>query len=72
MHEITVNTVSAEEASEGIAELWAGGQMIAYTHYDDGDLMLRVEAPRDGSPVLIAVHSLTEALVEVDRLLALY
>ena len=72
MHEITVSTVSPEEASEGIAELWAGGHLIAYTHYDDGDLMLRVELRRDGSPVPIAVHSLTEALAEVDRLLALH
>jgi hypothetical protein len=39
LHEIEVTTVSPEEASHGVAELWVGGQLIAYTRYDDGDLM---------------------------------
>jgi hypothetical protein len=39
MDEIEVTTVSPEEASHGVAELWVGGQLIAYTRYDDGDLM---------------------------------
>jgi hypothetical protein len=30
MNEIEVETVSPEEASDGVAELWAGGQLIAY------------------------------------------
>lgn len=72
MHEIEVRTVSPEEASEGIAELWVGGRMIAYTHIEDGDLMLRIEPRDDGAPVVLGVHGLTEALAEVDRLLALY
>jgi hypothetical protein len=29
MHEIRVNTMSAEEASAGVAELWMDGQEIA-------------------------------------------
>jgi hypothetical protein len=70
MHEIEVITVSPEEASYGVAELWVGGQLIAYTHYDDGDLMLRIEPRRDGAPVVIGVHGLTDALAEVDRRLA--
>ena len=32
MHEIRVSTVSPEEASYGVAEFWAGGKLIAYTH----------------------------------------
>jgi hypothetical protein len=50
MHEIEVLTVSAAEASDGIAELRLDGEQIAYTHYDfdDGDLMLRIEPRHDG------------------------
>ena len=70
MHEIRVSIVSAEEASEGVAELWAGGELIAYTHYEDGDLMLRIEPRRDGGPVVVGAHSLAAALAEADRLLA--
>ena len=51
MHEIRVSTVSAEEASYGVAELWADGELIGYTHFDDGGLMLRIEPRRDGAPV---------------------
>jgi hypothetical protein len=72
MHEIDVETVSPEEASYGVAELWAGGQLIAYTHLDDGDLMLRIEPRDDGSPVELGVRGLTGALADVNRLLALY
>ena len=72
MHEIEVRSVSAEEASDGVAELWAGGQLIAFTHLEDGDLMLRIEPRQDGSPVVVGVHGLTAALAEVERLLALY
>ena len=70
MHEIDVETVSPEEASYGVAELWTGGQLIAYTHFDDGDLMLRIEPRDDGSPVVLGVRGLTDALAEVNRLLA--
>ena len=70
MHEIRVSAVSPEEASEGIAELWAGGELIAYTHLEDGDLMLRIEPRRDGAPVVVGVHGLTAALAEANRLLA--
>ena len=70
MHEIRVMTVSPEEASYGVAELWAGGELIAYTHYGDGDLMLRIEPRRDGAPVEIGVHGLTAALAEANLLLS--
>ena len=70
MHEITVSTVSPEEASEGVAELWAGGRLIAYTHIDEGDLMLRIEPPADGAQIVLGVHGLAAALAEVNRVLA--
>jgi hypothetical protein len=74
MHEIEVLTVSPGEASDGVAELWRDGEQIAYTHYDFnvGDLMLRIEPRIDGSPLVVEVRSLTAALAEVDRVLAVY
>jgi hypothetical protein len=69
MHEIKVSTVSPEEAFDGVAELWAGGRLIAFTHLDDGDLMLRIEPPDDGTQVVLGVHSLARALAEVHRVL---
>ena len=72
MHEIKVVTISAEEAEHGVAELWAGGQQIAYTVLDDGGLKLRFVPRRDGTPVVVGVRSLTEALAEVERVPAVY
>ncbi len=72
MHEIKVITISAEEAEHGVAELWAGGEQIAYTLFEDGELTLRFEPRHDGRPVVVGIHGLKEALVEVDRLLAVY
>ena len=70
MHEIRVICVSPEEASYGVAEFWAGGELLAYTHYDDSDLMLRIDPRHDGASVAVGAHSLANALVEADRLLA--
>ena len=70
MHEIRVSTVSAEEASYGVAEFWAGGEQVAYTYFDDGDLMLRIDPRHDGTPVIVGAHSLANALAEAARLLA--
>jgi hypothetical protein len=70
MHEIQVSTVSAEEAEHGVAELWAGGELIAYTLFEDGDLMLRINPRRDGTAVVVGAHSLAIALAEADRLIA--
>ena len=64
MHEIRVISVSREEASYGVAEFWAGGELIAYTHYGDSDLMLRIDPRRDGAPVVVGAHSLAIALAE--------
>ena len=72
MHEIKVISISAEEAEHGVAELWAGGQQIAYTVLDDGELKLRFEPRHDGTPVVVGVESLTEALAELKRVLAGY
>ncbi len=70
MHEIRVRTVSAEEASYGVAELWAGGHFLAYTLYEGDGLMLRINSRPDGGPVTVGAHGLADALAEVDRLLA--
>jgi hypothetical protein len=72
MNEIKVITISTEEAEHGVAELWAGGQQIAYTFLDDGELKLRLEPPHDGTHAVVSVRSLTDALAEVEQHLAGY
>ena len=73
MSKIKVESLSLEEADHGVTELWADGVPIAYTVYgDDGELMLRIPPSHDGSPVMIGVRSLAEALGEVDRVLGLH
>jgi hypothetical protein len=69
---IRVESVSAEEASYGVAELWAEDALLGYTLYEDGDLMLRIEPRKDGGPVVIGVEKLAAALGEVDRVLAMH
>jgi hypothetical protein len=70
LHEIHVKVVSAEEASFGVAEFWAGDRMIGFTLLEDSDLALRIEPCPD--PVLVGAHALAGALAEANRLLALY
>jgi hypothetical protein len=74
MPEIEVRTSGAQEASDGVAELWLDGEQIAYTHYDphDGHLLLRIDPRKDGSPLKVDVRSLTKALAEVERVLSVY
>jgi hypothetical protein len=72
MHELHVSVVSPEEASYGVAELWSGGRLIGFTHYDDGDLMLRIEPRDDGAAVVVGAHGLADALAEANRLLTSY
>jgi hypothetical protein len=74
MYEIEVRTTGAEEASDGVTELWLEGEQIAYTHYDphDGHLLLRIDPREDGSPLKVDVRSLSNALAEVERVLAVY
>jgi hypothetical protein len=70
LHDIHVNVVSAEEASFGVAEFWAGDRLIGFTLIEDGDLALRIEPSPD--PVVLGAHALAEALAEANRLLALH
>ena len=72
MHEIRVSVVSTEEAFAGTAEFWSGGELIALTHYEDSDLMLRIEPRRDGAAVVVGAHAMATALVEVTLRLAEY
>jgi hypothetical protein len=70
LHDIHVSVVSAEEASLGVAEFWAGDRMIGFTLVDEGDLTLRIAPSPDG--VVLGAPALAEALAEANRLLALY
>jgi hypothetical protein len=73
MNKIKVESLSSEEVDHGVTELWADGVPIAYTVYaDDGELMLRIPPNRDGSPVMIGVRELADALSEVNRVLSLH
>ena len=74
MPEIEVRTTGSEEAWDGVTELWRGGEQIAYTHYGmtDGELMLLIEPRSDGSPLVVEVRCLTDALAEVARVLAVF
>ena len=72
MHAIRVSVVSPEEASYGVAEFWSGDRLLGFTHFDDGDLMLRIEPRDDGAPVVVGAHGLADALAEASRLLASY
>jgi hypothetical protein len=69
LHDIHVSVVSAEEASLGVAEFWAGDRMIGFTIVEEGDLTLRIDPSPDG--VVVGAHALAEALAEANRLLAL-
>jgi hypothetical protein len=72
MSEIEVRMTGDQEAVDGVVELWRGGEQIAFTHYDphDGHLLLRIDPPRDGGPLRVAVRSLRDALDEAERLLS--
>jgi hypothetical protein len=72
MHAIRVSVVSPEEASYGVAEFWSGGRLLGFTHFADGDLMLRIEPRDDGAPVVVGARGLADALAEANRLLASY
>ena len=74
MHEIEVHTTGAQEASDGVVELWRDGEQIAYTHYHprDGSLILRIDPRHDGAPLRIDVRGLKNALTEVERVLGGY
>jgi hypothetical protein len=70
LHDIHVSVVSAEVASLGVAVVWSGDRLIAFTLIEDGGLTLRIGPSPDG--VGLGAHALAEALAEANRLLALY
>jgi hypothetical protein len=72
VHEIQVSVISAEEQFNGIAELWAGDELIAFTHYEDGDLMLRIEPRPAGVGVVVGAQALVSAIAEANRRLSMY
>jgi hypothetical protein len=72
MHEIRVSIVSPEAADHGVAELWAADEMIGYTILDDAGLMLRIDARRDRTAVMVGAHSLAEAIGRAEQLLQQY
>jgi hypothetical protein len=72
MHEIRVSIVSPEEADYGVAELWAAGEMIGHTVFEDTDLMFRILPRRDRTPVVVGARSLAQALTEAEQLLERY
>jgi hypothetical protein len=69
VHQLHVSVVSPEEASDGVAELWAGGALFGFTHIEESDLVLRIEPCPDGDAVVVSVPHLAEALAEAERLL---
>lgn len=68
--DIHVSVVSAEEASQGVAEFWSGRRLIGFTRIEDGDFTLQIGPNPDG--VVFGADALTEALAEAYRLLAIY
>ena len=62
MPPVRVIVASPEEAMDGNAEFWLGGEMMAVTVLYDGRLHLRVDPRRDGEPWLIETTSLALAL----------
>jgi hypothetical protein len=72
MPAIEVVAVSAEEAAEGIAEFWCGGELMAITIFDDRQLQLRIEPRADGSPWLIETASLAAGLAKAAGQIATY
>jgi hypothetical protein len=69
---VRVIVASPEEAADGNAEFWCGGEMMAVTVLHDGQLHLRVDPRRDGEPWLIETTSLALALQNAATEIARY
>jgi hypothetical protein len=67
-----VIVASPEEAADGNAELWCGGELMAITVLYDGRLHLRIDPRRDGEPWLIETTSLALALENAATEIARY
>jgi hypothetical protein len=72
MSQIRVVVVSAEEAYDGNAEFWCGGELMGVTTISDDGLQLQIDARGDGRPWVIDTTSLAHGLTEAERLLAAY
>jgi hypothetical protein len=72
MHDITVMVVSPEEAMDGTAELWAGGELVAFTRYEDNDLVLCIQPRPDGGARVVGAQAMANALAEATRRLAVF
>jgi hypothetical protein len=72
MSEVRVILVSPEEAYNDNAELWSGGEMMAFTVLHDCRLHLRIDPRRDGRPWLVDVGSLANALNDAAQRIAAY
>jgi hypothetical protein len=70
MPRINVSVVSPQEAEEGIAEFWCGGELAAVTVIEDGEWHLRIDPRPDGLPWLLEASSLAAGLAEATRLVA--
>ena len=70
MTPLEVIVASPEEADEGIAEFWAGPEMVGFTLIQEGQLQLRIDPRSDGRPWLIETASLARGLAEAARQLA--
>ena len=69
---VRVIVVSPEEALDGNAEFWCGGEQMAFTVFHEGRLHLRVDPRRDGEPWLIDADSLAQALQDAAERIAAY
>ena len=72
MPPVRVIVASPEEAADGNAEFWCGGEMLALTVLYDGRLHLRIDPRRDGEPWMVDTTSLALALENATTQLATY
>jgi hypothetical protein len=72
MPPVRVIVASPEEAADGNAEFWCGGEMMAFTVLYDGRLHLRIDPRRDGEPWMIETTSLALALESAATQIAAY
>jgi hypothetical protein len=72
MLQIRVIVVSPEEAYDGTAEFWCGGELMGFTMLSQGGLQLRIDSRADGQPWLIDTTSLAQGPEEANRLIAAY
>jgi len=70
MTQVNVIVVSPEEAEDGAAEFWCGGELMAVTTISEGRLQLRIEARSDGLPWIVDTTSLASGLAEASRQIA--